>query len=42
MSVTPFGGLVILFKFLNKVGLSLKLAETMPSALPAPFLPPTR
>ena len=41
-SVTPFGGLVSLLEFFNKIGLAPKLAETMPFTLQTPSLPPTR
>ena len=40
-AVTPFGGLVSLFEFFNKIGLAPKLAETMPFTLHSPnAIPP--
>ena len=40
-AVTPFGGLVSLFEFFNKIGLPPKLTETMPFTLGSPnAIPP--
>lgn len=40
-AVTPFGGLVSLFEFFNKIGLASKLVETMPFTLHSPnAIPP--
>lgn len=39
--ITPFGGLVSLVEFFNKIGLAAKLTETMPFALRSPnAIPP--